>query len=104
MKLIAENQYEDQVIAGLTALLCDLGVNADGYTKDEAMAVTFFTPDDFDLEASAIRMTRDDQIALIRAIEDNIRTAMFTAGYEMIERAMNMARGGKAHLSRSLGS
>ena len=104
MKLIAESQYEDQVVAGLTALLCDLGVSADGYTEDEAMAQTLISPDDVDLQASSIRMSREDQIALIRSIEDSIRTAMITAGYETIERAIQKADGGKAHISRRLGS
>jgi len=104
MKLISENQYEDQVVAGLTALLCDLGVSADGYKKNEALAVTFLSPSDIELEATSIYMTHEDQLALIHSIEDNIRTNMIAAGFETIQRAMLQAHGGKAHINRVLGT
>ena len=102
MKLIAESQYEDQVLIGLTALLCDLGINADGYTRNEALAVSFISPEDISLESKSIHMSFDDQLALIHSIEDSIRNAMVTAGYATIERAIRHAKGGKVHINRAL--
>lgn len=95
MKLISENQREDMVICGLTALLCDLGIDADGYTQQEALAATYIFPDDVTLECSSLHMTREDQLAFLKSIEDDIRAAMLRAGYEAIERAISHAKSGR---------
>lgn len=103
MKLISESQYEDMVVSGLTALLCDLGIDADGYTEQEALALTYISPEDFSIECGSLHMTKEDQLAFLKSVEDNVRTAMLTAGYEAVQKAMLHARGGKVRLTRSIG-
>lgn len=100
MKLIAETEYENQVIHGLTNLLRDLGVDAEGFRREEAVAEIFWSPDDFTMELASIRnATKEDRESFLMAIEDKLRSAMISAGYEVITQELTNSRRNQLHLA-----
>jgi len=100
MKLIAENEHDDQVLGGLTALLSDLGIETDSYLKEDALAAIFWSANDLDLETDALSyMSKEDRIAFLLSIEDSLRASMRKAGLRTINRAIEHIQGGHAHLN-----
>ncbi len=100
MKLIAENQHDDQILLNLTALLSDLGVEVDSYRQEEALAPVFWSANELELETDALSyMSKDDRIAFLRSIEDSLRASMRKAGLRTISTAIARAQGGHAHLN-----
>ena len=66
MILIAENEHDDQVLGGLTALLIDLGVETDSYLQEDALAVVFWSANDLELEADALTyMSKEDRVTFL---------------------------------------
>lgn len=102
MKLIAETQQESRLVDGLSALLSDLGVEVDGYRKDEAVAVTFFSANQFAMPEELLDMSADEQSAFLCSIEDAMRGAMLAAGYRTINKALRHAKRGISHPDRHL--
>lgn len=103
MKLIAENRKESYIVDGLCALLCDLGIAADGYRQEEAIAVTFFSAEDHCTNEILDFMTPEEQVEFLLSVEDTVRSAMLKAGNRAIHRALAHVRAGHAHPDRHLG-
>ena len=100
MILIAENEQDDQVLGGLTALLNELNVDTDGLKHEDAFAVVFWSANDLDLETEALSyMNKEERIAFLSSIEDSLCAAMRRAGLRTINRALKHAQGGHAHLN-----
>ena len=100
MKLIAETEYESQVIYRLADLLRDLGIDAEGFKREEAVAEVFWTPDDFTMELASIHnATKEDRISFLMAIEDKLRSAMITAGYEVITQELTCTHRNQLYLA-----
>lgn len=100
MKLIAENQLDDQLISSLSALLSDLGVDVDSYCQEDAIAPVFWSANELELETDALSyMSKDDRIAFLRSIEDSLCASMRKAGFRTISSAITHAQGGHAHLN-----
>ena len=96
MKLIAETSKENQQLCGLTALLCDLGVDVDSYEQEEAIAVAFWNAHDhMPVPDRLAAMSDADRAAFLHSIEDQLRAAMLSAGYCAIEHALDRAEKGK---------
>ena len=55
MKLIAETDYENQIVHSLCSLIRDLKVDVDGYLHEQAVATTFWSADDFFMHHESIR-------------------------------------------------
>lgn len=86
MKLIAESDYDNQVIMGLSAFLTDIGVDVTGYRREDAIAATFWSSEDISMELAAIDlMTKYDKEAFLWSIEDSLRSAMIIAGFNEIK-------------------
>jgi len=100
MLLIAENEKENRVLDGLTALLCDMGIDTDSYREDEAIAVTFFSTDNLSVNEEFMDMTVEEQSAFLHTIEDLMRSAMLSAGHRVISRALSYAKAGICHPDR----
>lgn len=100
MILIAENEHDDQVLGGLTALLIDLGVETDSYLQEDALAAVFWSANDLELEADALTyMSKEDRVTFLLSIEDSLRASMRKAGLRTINRAIEHTQGGHAHLN-----
>ena len=100
MILIAENQYEDQLLMSLTALLTDLGVNVDGLKQEDALVPMFWSANELELETAALcYMSKDDRIAFLLSIEDSLRASMRKAGFHTISSKLARAQGGQVHLN-----
>jgi len=85
VKLIAESNYENQILNGLVCLLSDLGMDVTGYQHEEAVAATFWSADDFTMEISSMTdCSKTDREAFLLSIEEIIRGAMIEAGYNVI--------------------
>ena len=100
MKLIAETSYEDQIVMSLTAFLNDLGVDAYGFRQEDTFGATFWSANELDLEVNALSyMSKEDRIAFLASIEDQLRSSMRKAGLRTISNALSHAQGGHAHLN-----
>ena len=89
MKLIAESEYENQLIYGLCGLLRDLKVDVEGYQHEDAIATTFWSVDDIQMGIEPICIaSRTDKQAFLFSIEDDLRKAMVRAGTDVIEDAL----------------
>lgn len=102
MKLIAETPHENRILNGLSALLCDLGVDVDSYLHEEALAVTFISSNHFPVPDEMQTMNHDERLLFLRGIEDSIRSAMFAAGYRMMHDAWEKANLGISHPDRHI--
>lgn len=102
MKLIAETQEESSLIEGLSALLCDLGVDTEGLRHNEAIATSFFSSEDITICQGTDHMTAEERISFLRSIENNVRQAMLRAGQQVIDRAVSTAQAGLSHPDRRL--
>ena len=104
MKLISESPHDDQLVYSLTNLLYDIGVDADPYRQEDALAMILWSSNELELEMDALsHMTKDDKMALLISIEDAICAAMREAGMRVICEAVSRAQGGQARLNaRSL--
>jgi len=92
MKLIAETEYENQLVHGLCSLLRDLKVDVDGYLHEQAVATTFWSVDDFIIQLESIRnASQIDRQAFLLSIEDKIRSAMQIAGANVIQQELLQA-------------
>ena len=91
MKLISESQQEDRLIPGITALLIDLGIDADGYVQKDALATTFLSSNDFELldYDFTTHMGEEDMTFLLKSIEDSLRAAMHDAAIRTTEKALH---------------
>lgn len=103
MKLIAETPQESRIIDRVCALLEDLGIAADGYRKNEAIAATFFSSEDILAGTGWQHMCPEEQEAVLCSIEDTVRRAMRTAGRRAAYRCLHNAGSGIAHPDRHMG-
>ena len=93
MKLIAETDYENQIVHGLCSLLRDLKVDVDGYLHEQAVATTFWSADDFIMHHESIRnASQSDRQAFLFSIEDKIRSAMRGAGANVIQHELSQSK------------
>lgn len=93
MKLIAETEAENHILRGLTTLLNDLGVDAEGYRQEEAVAMTFWSSDDFSMDLAAIKdASKEAKESFLCANEDRLRAAMIAAGYQVISEQLSKLR------------
>ena len=100
MKLIAETQYEDQLLMSLTTFLREMGIDAEGYRQEDAIAPVFWSANELELEADALSyMSKEDRIAFLCSIEASLRSTMRRAGLRHISNAIGRAQGGHAHLN-----
>lgn len=103
MKLIAETPYESRIIDRLCVLLGDLGISADGYRQDEAIAATFFSSEEILSGTRIQNLCPEEQEAVLCSIEDTVRRAMRTAGRRAAYRCLHNAGSGIAHPDRHVG-
>ena len=80
MKLIAETKQEDRILRRLILFLQDLELNVTGHTSQDSIALTYWTPRDL-----PAYIPENQRQAFLASIEDDIYSAMITAGYETIE-------------------
>lgn len=100
MKLIAETPYEDQLLTSLASFLRDIGVDAESYRQEDAIAPVFWSANELELEADALSyMSKEDRIAFLSSIEISLRGAMRKAGLRHISNAIGRTQGGHAHLN-----
>ena len=98
MILIAENNYEDQVLPGLVSLLRDLRLDACGFYHADAIAPIFWSSDDFSLELASVNgLTKDDMSAVLANLEPDLIEAMILAGFEVIDNYFADADGTQIH-------
>lgn len=94
MKLIAENDLEDQLLPGLVSLLRDLKVDAYGFCRDDAIAPIFWSSDDISLEVSSIKALSKEEVGFIlENLEPALMEAMISAGFQVIENYLNDSKG-----------
>ena len=94
MKLISECAYEDQLVPGLVSLLRDLNVDACGLRRDDAIASIFWSHEDFSLELPFLKeVSREEMTAMLEDLETEIRKAMVSAGFEVIDKALRRTAG-----------
>lgn len=100
MILLSENTHEDEILSGITALLIDLGIDADSYRREDALAPVFWSANDLELEGEALSyMSKEDRIAFLQSIEDAICACARKAGCRTIRSAVRQTQGGHAHLN-----
>lgn len=89
MKLIAETEYENQLVYGLCSLLRDLKVDVDGFQHEDAIATTFWSSEDLIMCIDPlINPSKFDKQAFLFSIEEDIRSAMIMAGAKVIEKKL----------------
>lgn len=94
MKLISESAAEDQLIYGLTNLLTDLGVDANGYLHKESIANVFWSSNDFILNLASVNaVTDEDKEALLFSLERELIEAMIKAGARVIKKRAEASPG-----------
>lgn len=97
MKLIAETEDENTLLCGLAALLCDLGVDVDSYTREESIAIAFWNASDcISFPDRLANLSTMKRASFLRFFEDELRQAMLAAGYLAIERALEETEGEKS--------
>ena len=90
MKLIAESQEESSKLSGLSALLSDLGIEADSYESDETIVIALVNAyDDLKVSDRLAAMPEENRTAFLSSIEDQLRSVMLAAGYKAIETALD---------------
>lgn len=92
MKLIAESQEESSKLSGLSALLSDLGIEADSYESDETIVIALVNAyDDLKVSDRLAAMPEENRTAFLSSIEDRLQYVMLAAGYKVIETALDRA-------------
>lgn len=98
MKLIAESNFENQLLPGLVSLLRDLRVDACGFFREEAIAPVFWSSDDFSTELSSMkRLSKDELTAILCDLEPDMQDAMILAGFQVIEKYLQKANGSQVY-------
>lgn len=95
MKLIAETEEENQMLAGTSALMRDLGVDVSEYRTDEAYALMFWSADELThVYTERYNLTREEAVYLLEETEMFLRMTMAAAGSKYLERALrsNLSR------------